>query len=214
MPHPDLLRLLQDCLDSGKEASWESFVRAAQPFLVSGVVRALGGWTASRRGEIDDLVQESFVRLCARDYRALRNFRSGDGNALCAYLRTVAASAATDHLRSASAQKHGAGEPAVSLDALTREPASSQDTVGAIQRGMLLRIVERCLESQKTRDRVIFWLYHRQGLTPKAISALDTSSMGQRGVETLLYRMTAAVRDCVQSVTAQNKIAFSEGAGS
>jgi RNA polymerase sigma-70 factor (ECF subfamily) len=213
MPNQNLLSLLHRCLGSGSEASWEAFIGHAQPFLVSGIVRALGGWSASRRGEIDDLVQEAFVRLCADDYRALRNFRSEDSNALCAYLRTVAASVATDRLRSAAAQKHAAGEAAISLDALTHEPASGNDIVAQIERSMLLQLVERCLESQKQRDRTIFWLYHRQGLTPKAISVVETSSMGQRGIETLLYRMTAAVRDCVQNTLAANNQAVAEGAG-
>lgn len=214
MPHPELLRLLQRCLDSGNEAAWESFIREAQPLLVSGVARALGGWNSSRRTDIDDLVQESFVRLCANDYRALRSFRSEDNNAFCAYLRTVAASVATDHLRSAAAQKHGAGEPAISLDSMIREPASSHNPIASIERTMLLQLVERCLESQKPRDRAIFWLYHRQGLTPKAISAVDRSTLGQRGIETLLYRTTAAVRDCVQGLLARNNPVFAEGAGS
>ena len=214
MPNPELLQLLRRSLDSGGERSWEAFIHAAQPLLVSGVVRALGGWSAARRDQIDDLVQESFLRLCANDFRALRSFRSEDGNAFCAYLRTVAASVATDHLRSASAQKHGAGERAVSLEALTREPASTDDALAGIERGMLLQLIERCLESQPKRDRAIFWLYHRQGLTPKAISALETFAVAQRGVETILYRMTGAVRDCVRNFQSPKKSAFAEGAGS
>jgi RNA polymerase sigma-70 factor (ECF subfamily) len=213
MPQRDLLQLLTRCLDFGDESSWESFIREAQPFIVSGVIRALGGWSASRRSEIDDLIQESFVRLCANDYRALRSFRSEDSNALCAYLRTVAASVTTDHLRSAAALKHGAGQPAISLDDLVREPSAGQDAIARIERGMLLRVVERCLESQKDRDRAIFWLYHRHGLTPKAISALQTSSMSQRGIETLVYRMTATVRDCVRGLLAASNPAFAEGVG-
>jgi RNA polymerase sigma-70 factor (ECF subfamily) len=213
VPNSELLPLLQRCLDSGGERSWESFIHAAQPLLVSGVVRALGGWSAAKREQIDDLVQESFVRLCANDFRALRSFRSEDAYAFCAYLRTVAASVATDHLRSASAQKHAAGERAVSLQALTREPASGDDAIAAIERNMLLELIARCLESQTKRDRTIFWLYHRQGLTPKAISALETFALAQRGVETILYRVTGAVRDCVRNFQSQKKSAFTEGAG-
>jgi RNA polymerase sigma-70 factor (ECF subfamily) len=212
MPRQDLLYLLQQCLDTRSEAAWEAFIREAHPLIVSGIIRAMGGWTSSRRTEIDDLVQDSFIRLCANDYRALRSFRSEDNSAFCAYLRTVAGSVATDHLRSAAAQKHGGGEAPVGLDTLTREPAITPDTVARIERGMLLRVVERCLQSHQDRDRSIFWLYHRQGLTPKAISALAASSMGQRGIETLIYRMTAAVRDCVQSVLAANNPGIAEGA--
>lgn len=211
MPNPNLVQLLERCLDGGNQRAWEEFIGAAHPLLASGVIRALGGWSASRRMEIDDLVQESLIRLCANDYRALRTFRSTDSNALCAYLRTVAASAATDYLRSVNARKHGAGQPAVSLDDLTREPATSHDPIAAIDHAMLLELVDRCLQSQNKRDRAIFWLYHRQGLTPKAISALEPFALAQRGVETILYRMTAAVRECVQGFT-QNKGAFLEGA--
>jgi RNA polymerase sigma-70 factor (ECF subfamily) len=211
MPNPNLVPLLERCLDGGEQHVWEEFIRAAQPFLASGVMRALGGWSPARRAEIDDLVQESFVRLCANDCRALRNFRAADSNALCVYLRTVAASVATDHLRSVNAQKHGSGQPAVSLDDLSREPAAGHDTIAAIERKMLMQLIDRCLQSQSERDRAIFWLYHRQGLTPKAISGLTPFALAQRGVETILYRLTAAVRDCVQGLM-QNKSASFEGA--
>jgi RNA polymerase sigma-70 factor (ECF subfamily) len=213
MQNADLVQLLQRCLDSPDEKAWERFIHAAQPLLASGVVRALGGWSATNRERIDDLVQEAFVRLCDNNFRALRNFRSEDSNAFCAYLRTVAASVTTDHLRSASAQKHGSGERPVSLEALTHEPASADDPSAAIERGSLLRLVERCLQSQTPRDRSIFWLYHRQGMTPKAISALAHIAVAPRGIETIVYRVTAVVRDCVRNFETAKTSPLAEGAG-
>jgi hypothetical protein len=41
-------------------------------------------------------------------------------------------------------------------------------------------------------------LYHRHGFTPKSISALPAVDMGTSGIETLLYRLTKAVADCVK----------------
>ncbi len=55
-----------------------------------------------------------------------------------------------------------------------------------IEQKLLLERVEQCLKDQRERDRWIFWLYHRQGFTPRSISALPGLSMGRSGIETLL----------------------------
>jgi RNA polymerase sigma-70 factor, ECF subfamily len=193
----NLLNILQECLRSGDAQAWETFIAIAQPVLASAVVRSLGGWSAAKRDQIDDLVQEAFLRVCARNFHALRRFRSNDLNALYAYLRTMASSVALDQLRSGAALKHGAGQTPASLDALTRHPASTHDESAALERRMLLESVQKCLDAERSRDRQIFWLYYRHGLTPKAIAAVPYFELLQGGVETILYRVTAAVRKCM-----------------
>jgi DNA-directed RNA polymerase specialized sigma24 family protein len=61
----------------------------------------------------------------------------------------------------------------------------------------LIEHVERCLAGQEKRDRKIFWLYHRHGLKPKTISSLQGICLGQGGVETVLFRISASVRECL-----------------
>ena len=44
------------------------------------------------------------------------------------------------------------------------------------------------------RDRTIFWLYYRQGLTTKAIATLPAIGLTIKGVESTLGRLTKMVR--------------------
>jgi RNA polymerase sigma-70 factor (ECF subfamily) len=44
------------------------------------------------------------------------------------------------------------------------------------------------------RDRAIFWLYYRTGLTAKAIAALPGVKLSAKGVESTLLRLTRQIR--------------------
>lgn len=138
------------------------------------------------------MIQDTFAKLCAADFKVLRNFRGQDSAALQAYLRVIAASVATDRVRAEKARP-------VSLDDPEEAPVVADDSAaGQIERNLLLDRIEKCLAGQKPRDRWIFWLYHRQGFTPKVISSLAAVDLGPGGVETLVYRLTKAVADCVK----------------
>jgi RNA polymerase sigma factor (sigma-70 family) len=138
------------------------------------------------------LIQDTFAKLCAADFKVLRNFRGQDSAALQAYLRVIAASVATDRVRAEKRRP-------VSLDDPEEAPVvADYSAARQIERNLLLDLIEKCLAAQKQRDRWIFWLYHRHGFTPKAIAALAAVNLGPGGVETLVYRLTKAVADCVK----------------
>ncbi len=67
-----------------------------------------------------------------------------------------------------------------------------------IERRLILDHIDKCLAAQKARDRQVFWLYHRHGFTPKSIAGMPSVNMGRSGVETLLYRLTKIVADCMK----------------
>jgi RNA polymerase sigma factor (sigma-70 family) len=182
---------LRDCLAAGSPANWEAFIDLAQPVIATAIFRTLRRWMRTDRALADDLVQDTFAKLCAADFRVLRNFRGQDSTALRAYLRVIAASVVTDRLRAEHAHP-------VSLDDPDEAPVLADDTTARdIERNLLLDRIEKCLEGQKQRDRWVFWLYHRHGFSPKEIAALP-GGLGTGGVETMLYRLTRAVADCVK----------------
>lgn len=190
--------MLRDCLDTGTPASWEKFIRLAQPVIASAIVRTLNRWGGERLNVSDDLIQDTFLQLCAKDFRVLRNFRAGETNSLYAYLRTIASSTVIDYLNSLSNIKNGGGIALLSIDA----PGTGAGVRCAaphreIEKNLLLRRIENCLAEFRDRDRQIFWLYHRHGFSPEAISAYPGIAVGKGGVETILYRLTKVVRDCV-----------------
>jgi RNA polymerase sigma-70 factor, ECF subfamily len=200
----EVQRILDQALETNGLQSWERFVECAQPIVASALRRVLSRWHNPRNDEVEDMVQESFLKLCANDYRFLRRFRSAHPSALAAYLRTVASTVVVDGYRARSSQKRGSDANAVAMDDVEVAVGSSQ-AVEAVERRLLIARIERCLSSQKERDRHVFWLYYRQGLTVKAISTIHLIELTSSGVESLIRRLTLAVRKCLK-VTAIGQI--------
>ena len=84
---------LPDALLHGDRAAWEGFVRRYGGLIVAAV-----RGTAPTHGDIEDLTQEVFVRLCKDDFRLLRTYDSTRA-ALSTWLTIVARSTARDALR-------------------------------------------------------------------------------------------------------------------
>jgi RNA polymerase sigma-70 factor (ECF subfamily) len=82
-----------DALLRGEKGAWEAFVRRYAR-LVAAAVRAI----AREPGEVEDLAQEVFLRLCKDEFRLLRSYdqrRAG----LSTWITIVARSTARDALR-------------------------------------------------------------------------------------------------------------------
>lgn len=196
MERKDLAQVLKECLKNARRGQWDAFVEMAQPIVASAVIRTLSRFSKPDRDLVDDLVQDTFVKLCADDFRVLRSFRAEDTLSLCAYLRMVASSTTLDHLRSQGAKKKGGGQLQTAVEDLESVLVAPGNPLKTIEQKLLIERVEGCLERQSDRDRRIFWLYHRHGYTPQNIAALPGIAVEPRGVETVLYRLTRAVRDC------------------
>jgi RNA polymerase sigma-70 factor (ECF subfamily) len=187
---------LQRALEAGSLQRWEDFVRESHGLVASAVFRALARWRTPQKDQVEDLVQEVFLKLCANDFLLLRRFRSDSSEALTAYLRTISGTIVMDAQRRHAAFKRGSGGETLDLDEV-HDRAGSTESVETIERGMLLGRVGDCLSGQKDRDRQVFWLYYRQGLTSQAIAAIKAVNLTSRGVESLIRRLTIAVRKCL-----------------
>jgi RNA polymerase sigma factor (sigma-70 family) len=82
-----------DALTRGDKGAWDAFVRRYAA-LVAAAVRPI----AREAGEVEDLAQEVFLRLCKDDFRLLRNYDPARA-ALSTWLTIVARSTARDALR-------------------------------------------------------------------------------------------------------------------
>jgi RNA polymerase sigma-70 factor (ECF subfamily) len=195
----DLAPALQRCLATGNKADWEAFIAVAQPIIAAAVLRCVARWTTAGRELVDDLIQETFLKLCNRDFRILRNFRTGDNRALHVYLKTIAGSTVVDHFRAQASEKSGSGKTDLSLNDVADQLVAAGSHAADLERRMLLGLVGKCLEAHAPRNRTIFRLYHAQGMKPKIIASLPGIGMSQSAVETVLYRITLAVRECVKN---------------
>lgn len=85
-----------DRLVAGEKGAWDRFVARFAPVIFAAVRRRLG--PAGRGGDVEDVVQDVFVRLCARDFKLLRGYEPARAR-LTTWLTVVATSTAIDHLR-------------------------------------------------------------------------------------------------------------------
>ena len=72
--------------------------------------------------------------------------------------------------------------------------------VKSSERGILLREIDAALGRLAAgphleRDRKLFWLYYRVGLTADAIAGLQSIGLSTKGVESSLLRLTRLLRD-------------------
>jgi RNA polymerase sigma-70 factor (ECF subfamily) len=82
-----------DALTRGDKGAWEAFVRRYAG-LVAAAVRAV----AREPGEVEDLAQEVFLRLCKDDFHLLRSYDPARAG-LSTWITIVARSTARDALR-------------------------------------------------------------------------------------------------------------------
>lgn len=81
---------------AGDKAVWDAFVERFAPVVFAGVRRRL--ILAGREAEAEDVVQDVFVKLCARESLLLRRYDPAKAK-LTTYLTVIATSTALDHLR-------------------------------------------------------------------------------------------------------------------
>ena len=185
--------LLCACINTGATEEWAEFIARFQP-LVAGVIarivtRFLG---TADFALIDDLVQETYVRLCRDNCRALREFRGEHEGSFFGYLKETASSVARDHFRAQNAARRG--PKLASLDETTEKQAIDSHLPGenVLFRAELWRSLEKVADSD--RDITVCKLYYQQGFTAKEISALPYIGLSEKGVESCLHRLVLLLR--------------------
>jgi RNA polymerase sigma-70 factor (ECF subfamily) len=191
--------LVQLCLESGDEAAWAEFVRRFHPLIAGVVIKRVRRRINPVPSVIDDLVQDTYLKLCTNNFKALREFDFQHENALFGFLKVIAANVVEDHFRGSHSQKRGSGREEEDLETVSATIPASTGFSDEVEREILMGEIKQCLETQSAepnsvRDCAIFWLYYRQGLTAKAISQLPAVGLTVKGVESTLFRLTRLVK--------------------
>jgi RNA polymerase sigma-70 factor (ECF subfamily) len=209
--------LIHACAESNDGGAWEEFVvRFHRPISLS-ILRIAYQWGGTPQQVVDDLVQETYLKLCADKCRLLRDFAVQHPEAVPGYIKTIGVNVAHDHFKSLHSQKRDAGETVQLLEDI--EPQAQSGDLGgqaAMEREVLLKQIDCCLEScsegpDQERDRLIFWLYYQQGMSAKAIAALPTIGLTPKGVESAIFRLTRLVREQVVGLRTQPSAATQPG---
>lgn len=201
--------LIRACAESNDGAAWDEFVsRFHRPISLS-IIRAAYQWGQPPQQVVDDLVQDTYLKLCSDKCRLLSEFATRHPEAVPAYIKTIAVNVARDYFKALHSQKRGSGEVSQYLEGV--EPKAQAGSLGgqeAIEREVLLKQINQCLENcsegpERERDRLIFWLYYQQGMSAKAIAALPTVGLGAKGVESAILRLTRLVREQLTGLRVQ-----------
>jgi RNA polymerase sigma-70 factor (ECF subfamily) len=199
LPTP-LEYLVRACADSNNGAAWDEFVaRLHRPISLS-VLRTAWLWGSAPQSVVEELVQETYLKLCANRCKLLLEFANRHPEAIAGYIKTVAVNVTHDYFKSRHSRKRGAGNADHPMEeaanSIRREKKTDQQE---IEQQVLLRQVDQCLDAcsqgpDQQRDRTVFWLYYRQGMTAKDIASMPAIGLSAKGVESLLFRLTCLVR--------------------
>ena len=190
--------LVRACVDSGDSRAWEEFICRFQPLMAAVALRTCRSWGEYSPQVVDDLLQEIYLKLCADECRLLRDFQSEHPDSFLGYLKVLTANHVHDYFKSARSAKRGAGKVAESLDDAQGMAAAGESA--PLERAVLIREVEICLkricgqDAEAARDRRIFWLYFRQGLTAESIASLASIGLSTKGVESVIFRLVKQLR--------------------
>lgn len=204
--------LVKVCAGSKDEAVWTEFVRRFQAVIAATVLRTVRQWSESSHSQLDDLVQETYLKLCEDNSRLLRSFRPRHEDSIYGYLKVVAANVVHDHFKSALAIKRGSGQTESITNPLQSEAQVTViDSFGTVSQRIQLEKIDKVLTRRtNTRDlernRTIFWLRHRQGFTADEIAAIPSLGLTTEGVESVLMRLTLMVRSHVTSAPPHREV--------
>ncbi len=205
LPAEELARI---CAEGGAREAWEEFVQRFNPLIARVVIRTARRWVQPSRQLLDDLVQDTYLKLCADNCRLLRTFEARQPDAIYGYLKTVAANVVHDHFKAAHAVKRGSGTAAVQdrpeENVMEEIPDQKEPASVAMDREVLIRQIDQHLghivePEELARSRLIFWLYYRSGLAASAIAKVPGVNLSTKGVESSLLRLTRSLRTALVS---------------
>jgi RNA polymerase sigma-70 factor (ECF subfamily) len=193
--------LVKACAGSRDAALWQEFIRRFQPVIAAAVLRRARQWGEPSRQTLDDLVQETYLKLCDNNSTLLRSFESRHPDSIFGFLKVVSANIVNDHFKAELAEKRGGGQTDAFDDAST--VLSFPNTSNSMEQRVLLKEIDHLLASIETgadahRNCTVFWLYYRAGLSASAIASLPSIRLGVKGVESLVHRMTRNLRVLVE----------------
>jgi RNA polymerase sigma-70 factor, ECF subfamily len=191
------------------EEAWQEFIaRVGRPISLS-VMRTASLWGVTSASLVQDLVQITYLKLWENGCCLLRDFAVQHPEHILGYLKKIAINATHDHFKHRQSQTSGGDTLHVSTSDI--EPQMGKDAQGSEERiafTVFLDEIDELLKRSLTRpdqerDRTIFWLYFRQGLSTKEIASLPGMGLGTKGVGSVIERLKQCIREQIAGTTTQ-----------
>jgi RNA polymerase sigma-70 factor, ECF subfamily len=194
--------IVRKCAASGDVEAWTEFIGRFQPVIAAAVLRTARPFGEPSPQLLDDLTQETYLKLCENECRILRSFQPRHDDAIFGFLKVIAANVVHDHFKSALAVKRGVNQTEAIDENLHIELSPpGPDGAAVIFQTLQLQEIDRILTivtagKDQKRKQMIFWLRHQQGLTASEIAALPAIGLTTEGVESVLLRLIVQIRNC------------------
>jgi RNA polymerase sigma-70 factor (ECF subfamily) len=189
------------CAGPCDDQAWQEFVsRVGRPISLA-IMRTASLWGEPSRPLVEDLIQVTYLKLWEDDCRLLRDFALQHPEAILGYLKKTAANATHDYFKHGYSQSSGGDKPHVSTSDV--DPEAGKEVHGSQEKiafGVFLNEIDehlkRCLTgADQGRDRLIFWLYFRQGMSTKEIASLPSIGLSAKGVGSVIERLKHCIRE-------------------
>ncbi len=192
----DAAQLIRACAKPDNAAAWSEFISRYHSLIRSTAAAVARRWGQGAVGEHDDLTQEIYLKLCANGARALQSACKMTAHAVPAYLKVVAVNAAHDYFRARAAQRRGGA----AIEPMSGRHEALAAVPPDLEKRIVLRQIDEILDCQTqlengARDRAIFRLHYRDGMTAKEIAALPGIRLSIKGVEAVIHRLTARIHE-------------------
>jgi RNA polymerase sigma-70 factor, ECF subfamily len=203
--------LVRACAGSKDEKAWAEFIRRFQLVIGAAVLRTARRWIDPSAVQLDDLIQETYLKLCEDDSRLLRSFQPRQEDSIYGFLKVVAANVVHDHFKSALAAKRGASQTDGMVESFHNGLRSASDAFDAVSQRLQLEQIDKALRivtagKDQERKCTVFWLRHGLGLTASEIAAIPSMKLSTEGVESMLMRLAIMIRAHLVSSTPHREV--------
>lgn len=212
-----LARLMALCARDRQNALlWAEFLRRVTPkircFIKGTLQQTLGGYASTTDRmttpggmQEKDLFQNTIVRLVENDCAVMRRFSGNTDEEVVAYLAVITRSVVRDGLRKEMAQRRPTARsfeeaPSAGLGAAAAarsEPQAERIVLLREMRELCERSLQPAATEFPTRDRLIFELRFREGLSARQIARCEGVRLTKTAVEKVLARLTERLRRAV-----------------
>jgi RNA polymerase sigma-70 factor (ECF subfamily) len=180
-------------------AAWREFIGRYRRPITLAILRILCRSGTVSPFLVDDLVQDTYVALCTNRYRVLREFVEPRPSSLTAMVHAIAANVTHDYLRAKNSKKRGGNLQQVASDSLPLDSLYAEDADEEVGQAIQLEEIDTLLRgflqpATVGRDRTIFWLHFRFGMSAKAIAQISSFGLSAKGVESSIHRTIDLVR--------------------
>jgi RNA polymerase sigma-70 factor (ECF subfamily) len=187
-------QLVEECAQRPCSEASEEFILRTHRLVGSVVRRACLEWNETRQEIMDELIQDVYVKLWADDCAMLKHFKPLHENAFLGYLKVVTANLVYDYFRKI---KHLEDKTEPIDDAFAQRQNHKHSK--SLENEIFFNKVDKILRQrgsgpQEEKERAIFWLYYRQGMTAKEIASIPGIKLGVKGVESCIFRLIVCIR--------------------